>query len=63
MDPHYNPLKTRPIQIGSEMSMEQYPNRQLWFIYEPDRQSASSYVWTCTRTRSDDPDPLLTLGI
>jgi len=57
----YNPLKTRPIQTGREMSMEPYPNRQFGFIDDPDRQSGSGQVPTRTRTRSDGPDPLLTL--
>jgi len=62
MDPLYNPLGTRPIQMGREMSMEPYPNRQFGFIEDPDRQSGSGSVLTCTRTRSDGPDPLLTLA-
>jgi len=61
MDPLYNPLGTRPIQTGREMSMELYPNRQFGFIDDPDRQSGSGSVPTRTRTRSDGPDPLLTL--
>jgi len=61
MDPLYNPLGTRPIQTGREMSMEPYPNRQFGFIDNPDRQSGSGSVPTRTRTRSDGPDPLLTL--
>ena len=42
--------------------MEPYPNRQVGFIDDPDRQSGSSSVPTRTRTRSDGPDPLLTVG-
>jgi len=62
MDPLYNPLRTHPIQTGREMSMDPYPNRQFGFIDNPDRQSGSSLVPTRTRTRSDNPDPLLTLA-
>ena len=61
MDPLYNLLGTRPIQKGREMSMEQYPNRQFGFIVDPDRQSGSGLVPTRTRTRSEGPDPFLTL--
>jgi len=43
------------------MSMEPYPNRLFGFINNPDRQSGSGLVPTRTRTRSDGPDPLLTL--
>jgi len=63
MDPLYNPLGTRPIQMGREMSMEPYPNRQFGFIDDPGRQSGFGSVPTCTRTRSDGPDPLLTLSL
>jgi len=62
MDPLYNPLGTRPIQTGREMSMEPYPNRPFRFIDDPDCKSGSGSVPTCTRTRSDGPDPVLTLS-
>jgi len=61
MYPLYNPLGTCPIQTGRDMSMEQYLNRQFGFIHDPIRQSGSGSVPTCTPTRSDGPDPLLTL--
>jgi len=61
MDPLYNTLGTHPIQTGREMSIEPYPNRQFGFIENPDGQSGSGSVPTRTRTRSDGPDPLLTL--
>ena len=61
MDPLYNPLGTRPIQMGREMLIEPYPNQQFGFIDNPDRQSGSGSVPTRTRTQSDSPDPLLTL--
>jgi hypothetical protein len=63
MDLLNNPLRTRPIQTGREMSMELYPNRQFGFIDNPDRQSGSASVPTRTGTRSDGPDPLLTLDL
>jgi hypothetical protein len=44
------------------MSMELYPNQQFGFIDDTDRQSGSGSVPTHTWTRSDGPDPLLTLG-
>ena len=61
LDPLYNLLTTRPVQMGREMSMEPYPNRQFGLIDNPDRQSGSGSVPTWTRTRSDGPEPLLTL--
>jgi hypothetical protein len=61
MNPLYNPLRTRPILMGREMSMEPYPDLQFGFIDNPDRQSGCGSVRNCPRTRSDGPDPLLTL--
>jgi len=61
MAPQYNPLRSRPIQTGREMSMEPYPNRKFWFIDNPDHHSACGSVLTCNRTRSAGPDPLLSL--
>ena len=43
--------------------MEPYPNRQCGFIDDPDCQSGCGSVPTRTRTRSDGPDPLLTLAL
>jgi hypothetical protein len=37
MDPLEDPLKTRPIQTGREMSIEPCPNGQFGFIDNPDR--------------------------
>jgi len=62
MDLFYNPLRTRPIRTGRVETMEPDPNRQFGFIDNPDRQSGTGSVPTRTRTRSDGPDPLLTLG-
>ena len=61
MDPLYNPLRTRPIHTGREMSMEPYPNQQFGFIDNADHQSGTCSVPTRTRTRPDGPEPLLTL--
>ena len=41
--------------------MEPYLSGQFGFIDEPDRQFGNGSVWTRTRTRSDGPEPLLTL--
>jgi len=41
--------------------MEPYPSGQCGFIDDPDRQFGNGSVWTRTRTRSDGPEPLLTL--
>jgi len=62
MDPLCNPLTTRPIQTGWEFTMEPYPSGQFGLIDDPDRQFGNGSVWTRTRTRSDGPEPLLTLG-
>jgi hypothetical protein len=43
--------------------MEPYPNGQLGFIDDPEHQSGSGSVPTRSRTGSDGPDPLLTLGV
>ena len=63
MDPLGNPLTARPIQTGWEFTMEPYPSGQFRFIDDPDRQFGNGSVWTRTRTRSDGPEPLLTLGL
>jgi hypothetical protein len=61
MDPLGDPLTTRPILTGWELTMEPYPSGQFGFIDDPDRQIGNGSVWTWTRTRSDGPEPLLTL--
>jgi hypothetical protein len=63
MNPQYNPLKTRPNQTGREMSMESYLNGQFGLTDDPDRKSGSGSVPTCTLTRRDGPEPLLTLVV
>jgi hypothetical protein len=62
MDPLGDPLTTRPILTGWEFTMEPYPSGQFGFIDDPDRQFGNGSVWTRTRTRSDGPEPLLTLA-
>ena len=41
--------------------MQPYPSVQFGFIDDPDRQFGNGSVWTRTQTRSDGPEPLLTL--
>jgi len=43
--------------------MELYLNGQFGFIDDPDRQFCNGLVWTRTRTRSDCPEPSLTLAM
>jgi hypothetical protein len=56
-----DPLKTHPILPGWEFTMEPYPSGQFGFIDDPDRQFGNGSVLTWIRTRSDGPEPLLTL--
>jgi len=63
MDPLGDPLKTRPILTGWEFTMERYLSGQFGFIDNPDPQFGNGSVWTRTRTRSDGPEPLITLLI
>jgi len=62
MDPLGDPLTTCPIQTGWGFTKAPYPSRQFRFIYNPDRQFGNGSVWTRTRTQSDGPELLLTLG-
>jgi len=55
-------LTTHPIHTGWECIMVLYPSGQSVFIDDPDRQFGNGSVWTLTRTRSDSPEPLLTLA-
>jgi len=61
MDPLGDPLITRPIRTGWEFAIEPYPNWRFGFIDNPDRQFGNGSGWTRTRTRTDGPEPLLTL--
>jgi len=63
MDPLGDQLTTRPIQTGWEFSMERYPSGQFGFIDDHDCQCGNGSVWTRARTRSDGPEPWLTLNI
>jgi hypothetical protein len=62
MDPLCDPLTTRPIQTGWEFTMEPYQSGQFGFIDDPDGQVGNGSVWTRTPTRSNGPEPLLTLS-
>jgi len=61
MDPLNNPLRTRPIQTGNEMSIVLYLNWQFRIIDDQDRWSGSGSVPTGIQTQSDGPEPFLTL--
>jgi hypothetical protein len=62
MDPQEDPLKTRPIQKGKEMSIEPYPNQQFGLNDDPDHAFGDRSLPTRTRTRSDGPEPFLILS-
>jgi len=61
MDPLCDPLTASPVQTGGEFNMEPYLSGQFGFMDDPDRQFGNISVWTLTLTRSDSPEPLLTL--
>jgi len=61
MDTLGDPLTTCPIQTGWEFPMKPYPSGQFGFIDDPERQLGNSSVLTRTQTRSDGPEPLLTI--
>jgi len=63
MDPLGDLLKTRPILAGWEFTMEPYLSGQFGFIDNPDRKFGNGSVWARPRTRSDGPEPLLTLSL
>ena len=63
MDPLGDQLTTRPIQTGWVFTFEPYPSWRLGFIDNPERRFGNGSDWIRTRTRSDDPDPLLILGL
>jgi len=63
MDPLGNLLTTRLILTGWECTMELYPSVEFGLIDDLDHQFANASVWTWTRTRSDGPEPLLTLQL
>jgi hypothetical protein len=57
-----DPLTARPIQTGWEFTMEPYRSGQFGCIGNLDTQFGNGLVWIWIRTRSDGPQPLLTLG-
>jgi len=59
----HNPLTTHPIQIGWEISREQNPILQFGCMYDPDLQFGDISLVNLTSTRSDGPEPLLTLAL
>jgi len=61
MDPLGNLLTTRPIQTGWEYTIQSYPCWRFGCVDKPDYQFGNVPVWTQTRTRRDDPEPLLPL--
>jgi hypothetical protein len=61
MDPQGDPLTSRRIQMGRGCTLEPYRSGQFRFIDDPEGQFDNGSVWTRTRTRSDGPEPLLTL--
>jgi len=61
MDLLGNPLTTHQIQMNWEISIEPYPNSGFSSIVNPDRQSGNGLGSTRSLTRSDGPEPLLTL--
>jgi len=63
MDPLGDPLTIRPILTGWEFTTQPYPSWQFGFIDDLDRQFGNGSVWTRTRTRSDGPEPSLTLHL
>jgi len=60
MDPLGDPLRTRPIEMGWDISIEPYRNWLLRWIDNPEWQFVNGLVLTQTRTRSDSPEPLPT---
>jgi len=60
-DPLDNPLITRPIWIGFELSFEPYLNWQCVFIDKAHRVYGDGLVRGRTQTRSSGVEPLLTL--
>jgi len=62
MDQLGDPLTTRPIQSGLVFTSWPHPNWQFQFIDNLDRQFGNGLVETRTWTRSDCPEPLLTLN-
>jgi hypothetical protein len=63
MDPLGDPLATRPMRMGWEFTIEQYPDWWFGFIDITGRQFVNSSILTRTQTRHDGPELLLTLVV
>jgi len=61
MDLLSDPLITRPIQTGWEFTIEPYLSWQFGLIDNADCEFGNGSGWTRHRTRSDGPEPLVTL--
>jgi len=61
MDQLGDPLTTCPVQTGWEFIIDPYRSWRYRFIDNQDSQFGNGSGWTRTRTRSDGPEPLLTL--
>jgi len=61
MDPLSDLLTTRPIWMGWGIAIELYPSGQFGYTDGPDHHFRNGSVWTRTQTRTDCPEPLLTL--
>jgi len=61
MDLLGNPLGTRPIQTGWEISIKPYPNWRFGYIANTDHQFGNGSFLTQTRTWIDGPAMLLSL--
>jgi len=61
MDPLGNQLTTLPIQTGSEISIEAYPNWRFGCLDDLDYQFCNSLASSQTWTGRDSLEPLLTL--
>jgi len=55
MDLLGNPLTTRPIEMGWDITIDPYPTWWSGNIYNPDRQFGHISISTRTRTRSHGP--------
>ena len=61
MDRLGDPLTTCPVLMGSEISIDPYKSWRFGSIHNHASRFGNGLVWTQTRTRSEDPEPLLTL--
>jgi len=63
MDLLGNPLTTRPSQTARKYTVEPYPSWRVTYIHHRDCQFGNGLVSTRSRTRSDGPEPVLTIVI